>query len=128
MNQSQKNYTCKRIRDISRAHYRAIKKATVTPGSPTSLTKVQRIGLVRRGKVKMISNAKLLALGGYDLGYISAVFDFSKYEWEAKVDQKARDKKEAALDVAEDKAIDAVMLGGEEESLKAITAFSAMKF
>ena len=128
MNQTQKNYTCKRIREIAEEHRHSARQAATSHGSKNSLTHGQRLNLVRRGKVKLLSPARTLELDNYRTQYIEDVFDFSAYEWDAKVNSKSYDKAIIKINQEELKVIDAVMLGGEDEALKCLQDFQAMKF
>lgn len=121
MNQTQRNYIRKRVEGIlntktSEARFKLTKKAIM-------LTNRERVRLIQKGEVKMVSQRELDKLNGNYGVSLNTVFDFSKYETKGGMDQVVYQKATNTLRAKANSINDKVMLGDSEEAMKLIEEF-----
>jgi hypothetical protein len=80
----------------------------------------QRADLVRAGKVKLKTGVDRIS--HYDK--VVSVFDFSKFAWDATIDQKAVDREMKALRKEAEGLKDRIMLGDESTAMAALEVFA----
>lgn len=113
MNQSQVRYFMERVNNLYREKDKKLKEKFTIPGK--ELSKRERANLIKSGKVKLKSDVK--EIKGYDT--VEELFDFSKYEWDEKLNSKYHEELSRYMDRV-NQAKDSIMLGDEEEALKLI--------
>lgn len=117
MNATEKKYTIERINQILKRKTHEICGKTTTLGK--ELSTEDKITMVQKGTVK----PRRVLSKRYGLPSFAELFDFSKYEKVAKVDQGKRTKLLDALDAEARRIRDEIMLGDSKEALKLIAAF-----
>ena len=91
MNRTQIEYAHSRIDGLLSTKERDCRSRNTAPAH--TITDAERADLVRSNKVKLSSDVK--SISHYDK--VTNLFDFSKYEWPAKVDEKAVAKEMRSL-------------------------------
>jgi len=119
--QGQRNYAVERIRGKVGEKLEAAKHEFHIEGK--GLTNMQRLDLIRKGKVTLLPKKELSLLRNWDRTNIKDVFDFSEYAWESGVDKKKYGKREKAILTESNRIIDEVMLGDAKEAMKLLKAF-----
>ena len=119
MNQQQRKYAKERVSAIHRRREMALKQEHTT--SATKISREQKTKLVRQGKVKLKTGISCISSHDYAL----SVFDFSKYESPAVVNERALSKALSALTSELNKVTDEIMLGDEKKALELISKFDA---
>lgn len=117
MNQAQRAHATNRLTEIFMKKIKEITKVT----EAQQLTTNDRLGLIRKGKVRLKTEEEIARLWSHRRDEIHNVFDFSEYEWEEShtIDKR----KEAAIKKKYQETIDKVMLGDSQEALALIKEF-----
>ena len=120
MNLTQKRYAEERIKEMSQAKIRVAEQTLTVPDK--RLRAGERIELIRKGKVKLLSPRALAARPSHCRDYLSDVFDFSKFE-DQNPKQVKLDRRRAAILKRSKQIRDEILLGDREAALENIAAF-----
>ena len=124
MTATEKKYLISRIDVMVREKSSMVREKLYNGYTP--LTHKDRINLILKGKVKMLSKVKLDKASSYNLEYVKNVFDFSKFEQNKSINKlisEAQDK----IQIEALRVKDTVMLGSEKEALKLLKEFTEYK-
>jgi hypothetical protein len=125
VNQTQKNYTKKRIEALVNVKIKEVHNKMYTPGK--NLTYNERVNLIYSGKVKLRPRNEV-GKRDYGAGYITDLYDFSDHEYNATIDKEAYDKACNLIRSDAHGIIDEVMIGDCDEALKMIKEFSTKEY
>lgn len=120
MDASQRKYAIERVGTLLATKTKALKDQFTKPHK--TISSKERAELVRSGRVKLKPEVK-----GIDC-YLDIVqaFDFSEYEWGAKLDSKGYEKALKPFTREAQRIKDTLMLGDSMEALEAIEKFAKM--
>lgn len=121
MNQQQRNYVIKRVREILITKEKELRKSLTK--NAIRITKRARLTLLQNDKVKIKSDSALSKLNDWDLDYVSCVFDFSEFEQPKKFDDEKYKKKSLVIKKEANRIIDQLMVGDAKEALVLIKSF-----
>jgi len=126
MNQTQRTYIKQRVSGILNTKAGQLREKLTK--KPKTLTNLERVDMIRAGKVKMFPYSKLKSnLTGQYGCQVDMVYDFSKYITRGGIDQKKYNAGFAKLQKKANEIIDKVMLGDAEEALKMILEFESIE-
>lgn len=108
----QTKYLMKRVHQIVTDKSADLKKKHSIASK--ELSRQQRASLIRSGKVKFKGHSI------DENSEVMNVFDFSKYEWEEKVNQRLFDRDTKKLQITANKIRDQIVLGTAKDALKMI--------
>jgi len=118
MNQVQRNHAMNRINSITRIKISAI-RLQCTKGH--DLDNVERVALIRSGRVKLKTRKELKSVDNCYQGKLETVFDFSK--WDPVFDKTRFDKLSSSVNLQSQRLRDEIMLGDAQIALDLIRDF-----
>jgi len=118
MNQQQVKYTIERVGQIERKKLDALRTACTIKAS--WLPAERRVSLIRTGRVKLRADVTEIT----HHTDVTAVFDFSKYEWGQSY-TKDYAEREAAIKADASRIKDEIMLGDHHAALELLRKFEA---
>lgn len=121
MNHTQRQYALNRLTDIYKEKTNKLEEVSTTKAK--TLTSQEKVALIRKGKIKVLPDAKINFNTYFDL---DNAFDFSSHEKE-EIISKNFESKLALLKERYDSVRDEVMLGDEVAALIKIKSFTNFK-
>lgn len=121
MNTTQRNYLRGRIKEITSDAIADLRNrwGNKHTKKSKSLTKLERIALIRKGKVKLKPLSKLESLSSYCLNNVDDVYDFSEFEWNKELLREDElDAQIIKIQEAAQRTEDIVMLGDSDAAVK----------
>jgi hypothetical protein len=112
MTLEQTKYLMNRVQQIVTDKITVLKTKHVIEGK--ELTRQQRASLIRSGKVRLKTNRV------DENTEVMEAFDFSKHEWEEKINQRLFDRDQKKLHIAANRIRDQIVLGTAKDALKMI--------
>ena len=129
MKHTEKKYSIARVQKISRRKLTEIREKHSIHG--VSLSCNEKRDLLLAGKAKMMTKTKLaeafINYTSYGAPLWCSLYDWTQWEKKATSNDKKIREGQQKVEQEETRVCDEIMLGDEQEALKAIRAFDAMK-